>query len=549
MSAEIFTNIAERINNGQIRDVGILQAQPGYRGLSQAQKKILLTLLQTRSNVRNAAEKSSAGFDEFVPATLDSIGLLIGGWSQLEIAIGGTAKGFGDLVKDLRKTDKGSRDVGKSIGDFLVKTLNNLTNVLSNTITKIEGYRIGLEKAGVIESRKFLLSLREQQDQLLEYGITMDKLTTTVGEFRTDLASLVDKQFPSQEKQLIKIAAVNDRFGIGLQTSTSFLNIMDTQFQMSSNSAEDFNNKLLNFAKQTGQPFNKIFSQFTQSVSAFNVEMDPNKALQKFTVFQQMARRLGKDISTLTDLTDKFDTIEGGMEFGGNLNMLLSNLGGSFNAVEATLMEQPERMEYIANQVAEVGDKIRGMSDLGQRAILKQLAQTLGVDVAMVRSLIDKDKGADISRFLQGTTDLSAMREDDIQKLAGSMTSRADMLKQENDMLIGKVTVAAEKTAHSVQELNRSINRTIIDLLGESGALNNLIKNTLGAAEENAKEFKTALDKSHGELVAQLKSVTFKGEVAIKTDGTAGGGSVPITGSAAGGGAVVGLNGQGTKPS
>lgn len=528
--ATIFEDLAIQISKGKIRDTGNLTGRSEYKRLTTDQKTALLTLLQNKTKVKEAAKESSSGGDGKARAAIDNIGKLIGGYSELEEAIGVTAKAFGDMVQDLKKTDKGSKDVGKTIGNFLVTTLNKLTSVLSNTITKIEDYRIGLEKAGVIESRKFLLSLRKQQDQLLEYGITMKNLTITVGEFRSDLASLVDKQFPSQEKQLIKIAAVNDRFGIGIQTSTNFLNIMDTQFQMSSNSAEDFNNKLLNFAKQTGQPFNKIFAEFTQSVSAFNVEMDPNKALQKFTVFQQMARRLGKDISTLTDLTDKFDTIEGGMEFGGNLNMLLSNLGGSFNAVEATLMSQPERMQYIANQVAEVGDKIRGMSDLEQRAILKQLSQTLGVDVAMVRSLIDKDKGADISRFLQGTTDLSAMREDDIQKLAGSMTSRADMLKQENDMLIGKVTVAAEKTAHSVQELNRSINRTIVDLLGKSGRLNKLVEDTLGAAEKNAKEFKTALDKSHGELVAQLQNVTFKGEIALKADSATGGGSVEIKG-------------------
>ena len=68
-----------------------------------------------------------------------------------------------------------------------------------------------------------------------------------------------------------------------------------------------------------------------------------------------MARRLGTDVSNLTRLTDQFETIEGGMEFGGKLNMLLSNLGGSFDAVQATLMSQPERMRYIAEQVGQVG--------------------------------------------------------------------------------------------------------------------------------------------------------------------------------------------------
>ena len=52
------------------------------------------------------------------------------------------------------------------------------------------------------------------------------------------------------------------------------------------------------------------------------------------------------------------------MEFGGELNMMLSSLGGSFDAVQATLMSQPERMKYIAEQLQEVGGRIEGMSEL-----------------------------------------------------------------------------------------------------------------------------------------------------------------------------------------
>ncbi|HAW81606.1 MAG TPA: hypothetical protein DCX27_19030, partial [Balneola sp.] len=72
----------------------------------------------------------------------------------------------------------------------------------------------------------------------------------------------------------------------------------------------------------------------------------------------------------------------------------------------------------IAKQVGQVGDKIRGMSDLGQRAILKELAGTLGVDVGMIRSLINKDKSADIQKFISGTTNLSAMNTTEQARLA-----------------------------------------------------------------------------------------------------------------------------------
>ena len=390
-----------------------------------------------------STKKTESGFKSLV-ATLDGA---TGGMSEFESA----AK---DVVIQLKEGN-------------LLGAVNSLASRLVTAINKVEELRIGFNRLAVQDSRALILSLRQQQDALMGYGVSLDTLVETTTEFRNNLSSLVSQGFPNQEKALTKIAAINKRFGINTYESTRLLNDLDTSFQMSAESADNFNAKLLKFAKDTGQPFKKVFDDFTSSVRQFNVEMDPNKALQKFTVFQQMARRLGTDVSTLTNLTDQFETIEGGMEFGGKLNMLLSNLGGSFNAVEATLMSQPERMEYIANQVAEVGDKIRGMSDLGQRAILRQLSQTLGVDVGMIRSLINKDKGADIDRFLKGTTDLAAMTGEDQRRLADEMTSRKEVVRQTNDMMIGQIAIQAEALAQEGTRLRQEVIRGMVNALGE----------------------------------------------------------------------------------
>lgn len=409
--------------------------------------------LRRNWSARQSATKAADEFGESVKKTGSGLNDLIttakeakGGFNQLERAFLDATRALGE-------------------GNF-VGVINVVAKQFVLVGKRVEQLRIGFNSLAVQDSRALILSLRQQQEALMGYGVSLDTLVKTTTEFRNNLSSLVSQGFSNQEKALTKIAAINQRFGINTYESTRLLNELDTSFQMSAESADNFNARLLKFAKDTGQPFKKVFDDFTSSVRQFNVEMDPNKALQKFTVFQQMARRLGTDVSTLTNLTDQFETIEGGMEFGGKLNMLLSNLGGSFNAVEATLMSQPERMEYIANQVAEVGDKIRGMSDLGQRAILRQLSQTLGVDVGMIRSLINKDKGADIDRFLKGTTDLAAMTGEDQRRLADEMTTNAERSTIVVDKLVGQIAIETDKLLTEYTKKFYEKEGKIIDKLG-----------------------------------------------------------------------------------
>ena len=59
--------------------------------------------------------------------------------------------------------------------------------------------------------------------------------------------------------------SLNEKLGISTDSSVKVINTLTTQFGKSAEQAELFNRKLLQFATETGQPFNKVFQQFSTS--------------------------------------------------------------------------------------------------------------------------------------------------------------------------------------------------------------------------------------------------------------------------------------------
>jgi len=443
-------------------------------GANEKQKRLLLKTLSASKSTSSASKTAStaaSGFGELTKGAKGAAGALsdlAGGTTIAEKALVSLGGNTVDLINGLTKATSASDLFGTAVGKGIFGSLEKALTAISPVIDDIEKYRIGLNKSGV-DGRQFILNLRKQQDALAAYNVTFQSLNEAFTNFQTNLAATVSTSFPRQRDELLKIAAVNEKFGVSIGTSTRFINQLDTGLQLSAQQTDRFSRRLMKFAIDTGQPVTKVFDDFTSSASNFFVELDPDKALKKFTVFQQMARRLGTEVSSLTRLTDNFETIEGGMEFGGKLNMLLSNLGGSFDAVQATLMTQPERMQYIANQVGKVGDRIKGMSDLGQRAILRELASTLNVDVGMIRSLINRDKTAEIDKFVQGTTGLMAMGAEEQAQRAREMTTRAEKVQITNEQLMGKFTMSAERALQAATDFRQGMVR-----IGQAFALNKL---------------------------------------------------------------------------
>lgn len=439
-------DLARRRSKGEI-------TQQEYLVLEKSLKTAQKTADTTKAATENTGNLSGA-FKELY----NDFQALTGGATQFESSLSQVSDLAISTFKNLAGSKSASGIVTTSF-ESIIRATSLLLKGFKDTIGKIEDTRIELEKSGV-QGRKYILQLRRQQDALESYNITFKTLSDTVTTFREDLALVVSAGFPKQEEALRKVAAINDKFGVSVYESTRFINQLDTGLQMSSGQIDKFSRRLMKFAIDTGQPVKKVFNDFTASASEFFVELDPDKALKKFTVFQQIARRLGTEVSSLTRLTDNFESIETGMQFGGDLNMLLSNLGGSFDAVQATLMSQPERMEYIAKQVGQVGDRIRGMSDLGQRSILRALANTLNTDIRTVRALINREKGIEIQKFVAGTTDLQAISPEEQARRARELTKRDTRREIANDKLIGKLTLAAETMAQATTDLKLAASTT-----------------------------------------------------------------------------------------
>lgn len=418
--------------------VAISKEKPGSR--QQADLLNELKLVDRRSyekivaNLKTTgADKSVDGLSKQLEQTKNATGVL----DKLAAAAAVAKGGFNDLEAAALAIAR-SQDKANTIFAEGLKIANKQINA-------IEGYRIQLNKLNVGESRNFILSLRRQQDGLKGYNIQFKNLVNATENLREGINELTSRTFKDNEEALTKILVVNQKFGISQGESVDLLNNLNKGFNLSGQGADKFSRTLLNFARNTGQPFNRVFQDFNRSIDQFFVTLDSSKALQRFSVFQQAARTLGTSVSGLLGVVDKFDTIEGGFELGGQLNMILSNLGGSFDAQRAILMSRPERLRYLAETIAGVGGQIRGMSELGQRAMIRQLSQTTGFDVATIRGFIDKGIGPELDRMLEKSDKMTAMTANEQKKLADENTTREERRQITNDKLINKQTVALER--------------------------------------------------------------------------------------------------------
>jgi len=426
---------------------------------SNTDKNAARKLLANQRKIKAAAKKSGESMEMFGKKTKGA---------------------FGELVR----FQGGVNDVTAVLlgGQGLLSTLNN-------TVDTIEKFRIQLNRLAVEDTRSFIVSLRRQNDALRDYGVTYGTLIQVTEAFRNNLNELTSRTYGQNADRLRAVAAINERFGVTIGQSVDFLNNLNKGFNISGRGADRFSRTLLNFARQTGQPFNKVFQDFNSSIGQFFVTLDSRKALQRFTVFQQASRTLGTSVNSLLGVVDKFDTLEGAFETGGQINMLLSNLGGTFDAQRAILMTRPERLRYLAETIAGVGGQIRGMSELGQRAIIRQLAQTTGFDVGTIRQFIDKGVGGDIDRLLQNSESLTAMTAKEQKRLADENTTRREKQQQISDRLINENTVALEKFAQVTARASVELQNAAITKFSE------LVQPVMNSLGSKVGELKSSFDK------------------------------------------------------
>jgi hypothetical protein len=192
-----------------------------------------------------------------------------------------------------------------------------------------------------------------------------------------------------------KLTSVNEKLGISTSDTVKVINYLATGFGRSGEEIDKFSGKIVQFSRETGQEFKKVFSEFNQNIDKFYTILDPEKAGTQFMAFQQLARGFGSSIDRLMDTAAKFDSIESGVQFGTQLNNVLSAVGGSFDSMLASTMSYDDRIKYIIKQIGDSRENIMNMDEISRRAFVRQLEQTTQLGGKTIQAILMNEQLVD----------------------------------------------------------------------------------------------------------------------------------------------------------
>ncbi len=332
-----------------------------------------------------------------------------------EIALGiFTTQGVLSAAKSAVTADKASLD-------------QMLKSITENSVNM----RIEMQKQFALisdeEGRSLVKKISDQQDFLKRNEITVEKLAQNFRKVGSSLQTYVISRSDETIMNFAKLISINDKFGISAENTVNVINRLSGGFGMNNSQIDQFSRKLFTFARQTGQEFNQVFTDFNNNISKFYTILDPSKATTQFMHFQQLAKGFGTTIDSLMSTAAKFDDIQQAVDFGANLNNVLSTVGGSFDAVLASTMDYDSRIKYIMKSIADTRGNIDQMSEVSQRAFIRQLQQSSGLQEQTLVSLLrNKDLVSNIENLttgIGGFEDLEEIKKSEQEKVTENFTT------------------------------------------------------------------------------------------------------------------------------
>jgi len=247
---------------------------------------------------------------------------------------------------------------------------------------------------GLVQSNAYLAQHAEAanrvNDRLMEIakanqdvGLTSAETNKIYDKLSRTLSSRVRKGFDDTAGALVQQAKLWENLGVATETSTKFIDLFDTALGSSTNQIIKTGRVLHDFAARTGQDANRVFKDLAGSANSFFDILDQGEMTKQMLTFQGRARATGMSMSGLMGIMDKFETIGGAQEAGAKLNATLTALGGGFDAVKASALDYPERMNYIASAIQRVMPRIRRSNPRAQRLYMRSLRESLGVSSAV----------------------------------------------------------------------------------------------------------------------------------------------------------------------
>jgi len=332
---------------------------------------------------------------------------LVGGFVEKPNQVKDLAMDFADLDGSVTGVVKSATNLSEIMtGQFwnvAMNTTRGLLQITKKLASENGKNRIAMQNTFGIpirEARLYQQEINKLTHRLHKYGGTNKELTKTSLMFSDSLNVYLSRDFPKHREGFLKNATVLNQYGVSTENVIKVTNKLTTGFEKGIDRTKTLSATLIKFSKETGQSVNKVFSSFAENIDRFNTSVGEGSleyATKEFTKMQAASQRSGMSISKLTDMVQKYDTMEG-MKAGGKLNMLLSQLGSGIDPTKLMGMTQSERAAYMIRQVGAAKGGLSKFGREGQRAIIGDISKALGVQSGEVMKMLNPETAEGVGR-------------------------------------------------------------------------------------------------------------------------------------------------------
>jgi len=281
-----------------------------------------------------------------------------------------------------------------ALGDAFAKSAKGVTGYIGAMITTLDTMNVSLGKsnAAFLQNQKALDTVALQMMRVsaanAELGFTVNEVTTQYNAFQRTLSMRVRPEFQKSGMALTQQALIWSRLGVGIGTTTGMIEMFDTTLGQGRGEIVKTGRVLTAFAATTGQDVNKVFADFTTNAVKFHDILDSKEMTRQTMLFSLRARSMGTSVTSLMNTMNKFENLDSAQATGAKMNMTISALGGSFDAVKASMMDYPERMEYIARTVQSVAPRIANAGPRASRLYMRSLAKSMDMSPTDLRKMM-----------------------------------------------------------------------------------------------------------------------------------------------------------------
>ena len=391
-----------------------------------------------------------------------AVGNLLGSVKNLGSAFleyGGVTKGLQDSFSKLAVFMKG--DLNKAVTD--------LTTALKVQIGEYQALDIEFAQLGKGEnSRAYLESIRKQQYDAGMLGISLKDLVDVNRELLKSYSGAIPltqrqaAEFENNRKELGTLINFYGKFGVAQDQSIKLFSTFNNTMAGGAREAQKFSDSLTIFAQTTGLQANKVFTDFNANIDRFSV-LGSEKAIASFQKLEMVATRMGTSIEKVRQGIEKFDDIDTGFQAGGQLNRVLSFMGGSFDTFRAMQASDEERAQMLYEAISKVSGNYQTLqTTAAKRSFAKQIAETANMDLPAVLGLLNKSTNVaeDLSEIFKKPVVSEEFTDTGRARAAMRLTSTQQLEKIQTQLFDLSPLVA--KLSNDMQANTAIVTRTML---------------------------------------------------------------------------------------